>query len=94
MDDNKKRGDDTVGEELSAFGERVKGSAKDAAGSVTGNRALEREGEREKAEGRARGLGAFLIASPARSLLHTYSLYVSGRSNMQTVCRTHLEAKG
>ena len=54
MADNKKHGDDTLGEELSALGERVKGTAKDAAGSATGNRALEREGEREKAEGRAR----------------------------------------
>src|SRR5687768_2032362 len=54
MADNKKHGDDTLGEELSAFGERVKGTAKDAAGSVTGNRALEREGERESVEGRAR----------------------------------------
>jgi uncharacterized protein YjbJ (UPF0337 family) len=54
MADNKKHGDDTLGEELSSFGERVKGTAKDAAGSLTGNRALEREGERESVEGRAR----------------------------------------
>ena len=46
--------DDTVSEEVSAFGERVKGAAKDAAGSVTGNERLEREGERENAEGRSR----------------------------------------
>lgn len=46
--------DDTVGEEASALGQRIKGAAKDAAGSVTGNRRLEREGERENAEGRAR----------------------------------------
>ena len=51
--DNRKN-DDTVKEEASAFGQRVKGAVKDAAGAVTGNRALEREGEREKAEGRAR----------------------------------------
>ena len=49
-----KQNDDTVGEEVSAFGQRVKGAAKDAAGAVTGNRSLEREGERENAEGRAR----------------------------------------
>lgn len=48
------RRDDTVGEELSAFGERVKGATKDAVGSVTGNTRLEREGELENAEGRAR----------------------------------------
>ena len=51
---DKTRRDDSVGEEISAFGERVKGATKDAAGSITGNSRLEREGEREKAEGRAR----------------------------------------
>jgi len=45
---------DTVGEEISAFGERVKGATKDAAGAITGNKSLEREGERENAEGRQR----------------------------------------
>ena len=54
MTDHKRHGDDSLNEEISALGERVKGTAKDAAGSLTGNRALEREGEREKAEGRAR----------------------------------------
>ena len=44
----------TFGEEASAFGQRAKGAAKDAAGSVTGNDRLEREGEQENAEGRAR----------------------------------------
>jgi uncharacterized protein YjbJ (UPF0337 family) len=51
--DNTRR-DDSVGEEMSAFGERAKGAAKDAAGSITGNPRLEREGELENAEGRAR----------------------------------------
>ena len=50
----KKHPDDTLSEEVSAFGERVKGAAKDGVGSVTGNRRLEREGEQENAEGRAR----------------------------------------
>ena len=54
MTDDNSRRDDTVKEEVSAFGERVKGAAKDAAGSITGNRGLEREGERENASGRAR----------------------------------------
>ena len=54
MTDDKKHPDDTLSEEVSAFGERAKGAAKDAAGSLTGNRSLEREGERENAEGRAR----------------------------------------
>ena len=52
--DSKNRKDDTVGEEVSAFGQRVKGAAKDGAGALTGNRDLEREGERDRAEGRAR----------------------------------------
>ena len=46
--------DDSVAEEVSAFGQRVKGATKDAAGAITGNRSLEREGERENAEGRMR----------------------------------------
>ena len=46
--------DDTVGEEVSALGERVKGAAKDAVGHVTGNTRMEREGEIENAHGRAR----------------------------------------
>ena len=46
--------DDSVGEEMAAVGERVKGATKNAVGAVTGNRSLEREGERENAEGRAR----------------------------------------
>ena len=54
MADDRNKRDDTVREEVSAFGERVKGAAKDAAGSITGNRSLEREGELENAEGRAR----------------------------------------
>lgn len=44
----------TFGEEASAFGERTKGAVKDAYGSVTGNERIEREGEREKAEGNLR----------------------------------------
>jgi uncharacterized protein YjbJ (UPF0337 family) len=54
MADQGKYKDDSVAEEASALGERVKGATKDAVGAVTGNRSLEREGERENAEGRAR----------------------------------------
>lgn len=46
--------DGTLGEEASAFGERVVGNVKDAAGAVTGNRSLEREGEMQAAEGSVR----------------------------------------
>jgi uncharacterized protein YjbJ (UPF0337 family) len=49
-----KNSDGTLSEEASALGKRVKGAAKDGIGAVTGNERLEREGERENAEGRAR----------------------------------------
>ena len=51
--DNRKK-DDSVAEETSAFGQRVKGAVKDATGAMTGNERLEREGERENAAGRQR----------------------------------------
>ncbi len=54
MADINDRRDDSVGEEVSAFGQRAKGAVKDAAGAVTGDRSLEREGESENAMGRAR----------------------------------------
>lgn len=46
--------DGTVREEASAIGDRVVGNVKDAAGSVTGNRSLEREGEAQANFGAAR----------------------------------------
>lgn len=46
--------EDSVLEELSAYGERAKGAIKQAVGSVTGDAELEREGETENIEGRAR----------------------------------------
>ena len=46
--------DGTLGEEASAMGDRVSGNVKDAVGSVTGNRSLEREGEVQAAVGSAR----------------------------------------
>ena len=51
--DNRKK-DDSVAEETSAFGQRVKGAVKDATGAITGNESVEREGERENAAGRRR----------------------------------------
>jgi uncharacterized protein YjbJ (UPF0337 family) len=44
----------TIGEEASAFGERVVGDVKDATGAVTGNERLEREGEVQANQGAAR----------------------------------------
>jgi uncharacterized protein YjbJ (UPF0337 family) len=46
--------DGTVKEEASAFGDRVVGNVKDAAGAVTGNERLEREGEAQAGYGAAR----------------------------------------
>jgi uncharacterized protein YjbJ (UPF0337 family) len=46
MSNENKRSDDSLSEEASAFGKRVKGAAKDGIGSITGNSGLEREGER------------------------------------------------
>ena len=51
MSDYKK---DSMGEEASAFGQRVKGDVKEAAGAVTGNRSLEKEGAMEGSVGKAR----------------------------------------
>ena len=45
---------DTVGEEASAFGQRVKGDVKEAAGAVTGNREMERSGAQGASMGAAR----------------------------------------
>jgi uncharacterized protein YjbJ (UPF0337 family) len=46
--------DDTLGEEVSAFGQRVKGATKDVVGDVVDDDAMEAEGEQENAIGRAR----------------------------------------
>jgi uncharacterized protein YjbJ (UPF0337 family) len=45
---------DSVREEASAVGQRVKGAMKDMAGDITDNEALEEKGERENAAGRDR----------------------------------------
>ena len=54
MADNTTNRDDSVGEEIAATGQRVKGAVKDVTGSMLGLDRMEREGERENAEGRAR----------------------------------------
>jgi uncharacterized protein YjbJ (UPF0337 family) len=51
MDDNKKN---TIGEEASAFGQRVKGDVKEGAGAVTGDTSLKNEGAAEASTGAAR----------------------------------------
>jgi uncharacterized protein YjbJ (UPF0337 family) len=54
MGSGTKKYDNSLSEEASAIGERAKGAVKEGWGKVTGDRATEREGERENAEGRAR----------------------------------------
>lgn len=53
-DSAERRHDSDLAEEASATGERVKGSLKDIAGEMTGDEALEEEGERENEAGRER----------------------------------------
>lgn len=53
-DSAKPRHDEGLGEEASAFGQRVKGRTKDIAGEVTGDESLEEKGERENQAGRER----------------------------------------
>jgi uncharacterized protein YjbJ (UPF0337 family) len=45
---------DSVREEASATGQRVKGAVKDAAGAMTGDESLEDKGERENQAGKDR----------------------------------------
>ncbi|HEV3469518.1 MAG TPA: hypothetical protein VG148_09380 [Pyrinomonadaceae bacterium] len=56
---------DSLGEEASAFGQRVKGAAKDAAGDIIGDERMEREGERENAAGNARQEANDVIGGPS-----------------------------
>jgi uncharacterized protein YjbJ (UPF0337 family) len=51
MNDNKK---DSIGEEVSSFGQRAKGDIKEATGTVTGDSSLRAEGAAESATGATR----------------------------------------
>ena len=50
-DSNAPRHDNSVAEETSATGQRIKGAIKDTVGDLTDNESLERKGERENAAG-------------------------------------------
>jgi uncharacterized protein YjbJ (UPF0337 family) len=50
----RKHDQDSVQEEASALGQRVKGAVKKAAGDIADDRGLEEKGERENAAGRDR----------------------------------------
>jgi uncharacterized protein YjbJ (UPF0337 family) len=73
MVNDNKRPDGSVAEEASAFGQRVKGAVKDGAGAVTGNESLEREGERENAEGRTRQAQNDAVGGSSRPAGSTWS---------------------
>jgi uncharacterized protein YjbJ (UPF0337 family) len=70
MSDNKYP-KDSVAEEASAVGDRMKGAMKDGVGAVTGNKSLEREGELQNAEGRARQASNDAIGGPTSSWSNT-----------------------
>lgn len=53
-DSNARRHDNSIAEETSATGQRIKGATKDAVGDLTGNESLEEKGERENAAGKDR----------------------------------------
>ncbi len=53
-DSNARRHDNSVGEEVSATGQRVKGGLKNAAGELIDDEGLERKGERESRAGEDR----------------------------------------
>ncbi len=84
MADQGKYKDDSVAEEASALGERMKGAAKDGIGAVTGNQSLEREGERENAEGRARQANNDILDETDGVRGRT----VGGRRNSSPECTT------
>lgn len=89
---------DSIGEEASAFGQRVKGAAKDAAGSVTGNERMEREGERENAMGNARQERNDVIgggdAGAAASRAFDTSATTTGRRSVHGLFRDRESAEG
>ncbi len=70
--------DGTVKEELGGLGDRISGTAKDAAGSLTGDRSLEREGEAQANFGNARQENNDVLGSSASGSGTT------GRSGMLT----------
>ena len=53
-DSNVPRHGNSIAEETSATGQRIKGAIKDGVGELTGDEAMERKGERENAAGKDR----------------------------------------
>lgn len=81
---NEGQGRGTVKEEASAFGERVEGNAKNAYGAVTGNEAVEREGEYQAARGEARQEQNRMLSGLFRDRDSTERAYHSARERGYT----------
>jgi uncharacterized protein YjbJ (UPF0337 family) len=76
--------DGTVKEELSGFGDRVAGNVKDAAGAVTGDRSLEREGEMQADRGAIRQANNDVLGSDRTTTSTTSTTSTTGKSGMLT----------
>ncbi len=70
--------DGTVKEEMGGLGDRISGNVKDATGSITGDRSLEREGEAQANYGANRQANNDVLGS------NTSSTGTTGRSGMLT----------
>lgn len=77
-------GQGTVREEASALGDRVSGNVKDAYGAVTGDRATEREGEIQAAQGEARQEQNRMLSGLFRDRDSTEKAYQSARNRGYT----------
>lgn len=83
MGTKSKKDDNSVKEEASAIGERAKGAIKEGWGSVTGDEATKREGERENAEGRARQSVNQVFGDPADANFGWVTGTFSGRDDAE-----------
>ena len=77
-------GSGTVREEASAIGDRIEGNVKDAYGSVTGNTAVEREGETQANYGKAREGQNQMLTGLFRDRESAESAYNSAKSRGYT----------
>ena len=69
---------DTLGEEVSALGQRAKGAAKDMVGDMTDNERMEAEGKAENAAGRMRQANNQVMGDTDHVSKASMSRYVTG----------------
>lgn len=81
---NEGQGKGTVSEEASALGDRISGNVKDAYGSVTGDRATEREGEYQATQGETRQEQNRMLSGLFRDRDSTERAYTSLRNRGYT----------